>query len=200
MVTKGRPAASPLPSVDAQEHFERAAEVLVGGLSASARENTSLGRPLLAARGDGPWITTPDGKRYIDFHTGYGATMLGHNHPAVRSAIERALDMGIVHGPETVHQEQLARRIVEIIPSAELVRFANSGTEATMAAIRAARAFAGRDKLLKFEGHFHTYDVVVGHHGFGAAHGREVIDEALDRMDAACAVIASNSRARDGSS
>ena len=139
----------------AAEHFREAAEVLVAGMSGSARENPALGHPMLAARGDGAWIITPDGQRYLDFFTAFGACILGHNHPAIRAAVEQALDLGIIHGPETVHNRQLAERLVELVPSAELVRFANSGSEATMAAIRVARAHTGRDKILKFEGHFH---------------------------------------------
>ncbi len=139
----------------AADHFRAAARVLVGGVSGSARVNPALDHPLLAAGGDGAWLVATDGRRYLDFHTGYGATILGHNHPAVRAAIEQALDMGVVLGPETVYQQRLAARLVELIPCAERVRFANSGSEATMAAIRLARAHTGRAKLLKFEGHFH---------------------------------------------
>ena len=123
----------------AEEHFENAAKVLVAGLSGSARENPGLGRAFLAERGDGPWLIASDGARYIDFHTGFGATILGHNHAGLRAAIEHALDIGIVHGPETVFAQRLAARIVDLVPSAELVRYANSGSEATMAAIRLAR-------------------------------------------------------------
>ncbi len=149
-------------NVDADRHFAAARKVLVAGISGAARENTALGRPMLAARGDGAWTVAPDGTRYIDLHGGYGATILGHNHPRVRAAIERALDMGIVLGPETLYQERLAARLVEVIPSAELVRYASSGTEATMSAIRLARAHTGRDKILKFEGHFHgLHELVV---------------------------------------
>ena len=77
--------------------------------------------------GDGARLIATDGRRYLDFHTGYGATILGHNHPAVRAAIEQALDMGVVLGPETVYQQRLAARLVELIPCSERVRFANSG-------------------------------------------------------------------------
>ncbi len=146
----------------AEEHFENAARVLVAGLSGSARENPGLGRAFLAERGDGPWLIASDGARYVDFHTGFGATILGHNHPGVRAAIEHALDIGIVHGPETVFAQRLAVRIVDLVPGAELVRYANSGSEATMAAIRLARAHTGRSKILKFEGHFHgLHDHVI---------------------------------------
>lgn len=144
------------------EHFAEAAKVLVGGVSGSARVNPALGHPMLVERGEGPWLYAPDGSAYVDFHTGFGATILGHNHSAIRAAIERALDIGIVHGPETVYPSKLAEWLVELVPSAELVRYANSGSEATMAAIRLARTHTGRNKILKFEGHFHgLHDHVI---------------------------------------
>jgi len=136
-------------------HFRKAAGVLVGGMSGAARENAALGRPMLAARGDGARIVGSDGTEYLDFFTGFGATILGHNDPGVRAGIEQALDLGLVHGPETIHQPELARQLIQLVPCAELIRFANSGSEATMAALRAARAHTGRSKILKFEGHFH---------------------------------------------
>ena len=136
-------------------HFRAATEVLVGGMSGAARENAALGRPMLAARGDGARIIAADGTEYLDFFTGFGATILGHNDPGVRAAIEQALDLGLVHGPETIHQSELARQLTQLVPCADLIRFANSGSEATMVALRAARAHTGRSKILKFEGHFH---------------------------------------------
>ena len=149
-------------NVNAEDHFQNAARVLVAGLSGSARANPGLQHPFLAESGDGPWLITPDGSRYLDFHTGFGATILGHNHPGVRAAIEHALDLGIVHGPETVYAQRLAARIVDLVPGVELIRYANSGSEATMAAIRLARAHTGRSKILKFEGHFHgLHDHVI---------------------------------------
>ena len=145
----------PAESVLAATHFEAAREVLVAGISGAARENAALGRAMLATSGEGPYIIAPDGRRYLDYFSGFGSIILGYDHAGVRAAIEQALDMGIVHGPETVYQEQLARRLVDLVPAAEMVRFANSGSESTMAAIRLARAHTQRTKILKFEGHFH---------------------------------------------
>ena len=139
----------------AAAQIESARKVLVAGISGAARENAALGHAMLAARGEGPFIISPDGERYIDYFTGFGSIILGYGHSGVRAAIEQVLDMGIIHGPETVYQERLAARLVDLVPSAGLVRYANSGSEATMAAIRLARAYTGRTKLLKFEGHFH---------------------------------------------
>jgi len=109
----------------------------------------------MVARAGGPWLYDLDGRAYLDFHMGFGTTLLGHGHPAVRQAIERALDLGIAAGAETVYQTRLAQRLVELVPAAEQVRFANSGSEATQAALRLARAHTGRWKVLKFAGHFH---------------------------------------------
>ena len=147
--------AEPTEAVSASAHFEAAREVLVAGISGAARENAALGRAMLATRGEGPYIIEPDGQRYLDYFSGFGSVILGYDHAGVRASIQQALDLGIIHGPETVYQEQLARRLVNLVPSAEMVRFANSGSEATMAAIRLARTYTNRTKILKFEGHFH---------------------------------------------
>jgi glutamate-1-semialdehyde 2,1-aminomutase len=129
--------------------------VLAGGVSGSARINPALDRPLMVARGEGARLFDLDGNAYLDFHMGFGSTLLGHGHPAVRGAIERALDLGVVAGSETVYQARLARRLIDLVPCAERVRYANSGSEATQVALRLARAHTGRQKLLKFAGHFH---------------------------------------------
>lgn len=135
--------------------FDQASHVLAGGVSASMRMNPYLGRPLYLRRGDGPYIFGIDGKRYIDFNMSNGAAMLGHNHPAVRQAVETGLDAGVIAAAETPYHEQLARTMVDIIPAAERVRFATVGTEVTVLALRIARATTGRRKYLKFDGHFH---------------------------------------------
>jgi glutamate-1-semialdehyde 2,1-aminomutase len=96
-----------------------------------------------------------DGKEYIDFFTGSGANFLGHGHPAINQAIREALDVGVICNGETEYHSQLAALVTAAVPCAEKVRFANSGTEATMGAIRIARGYAGKPKILKFEGHFH---------------------------------------------
>ena len=152
MATVTETAAPERGTRTAADHFRAAERVLVGGVSGSARVNPALDHPLLAAGGDGARLIATDGRRYLDFHTGYGATILGHNHPAVRAAIEQALDMGVVLGPETVYQQRLAARLVELIPCAEQVRFANSGSEATMAAVRLARAHTGRSQAAEVRG------------------------------------------------
>ena len=142
--------------------FEFANRYMVAGVSASARLNAALGRPLYLTRGDGCRVYDVDGKAYIDYNLSHGASFLGHNHPQIRKAIKRALDMGVICAYETEHHSRLAEMLCQVIPCAEQVRFANSGSEATLAAIRLARAATGRNKILKFEGHFHgLHDYVV---------------------------------------
>jgi glutamate-1-semialdehyde 2,1-aminomutase len=139
-----------------------AREVLPGGVTAAARVNPALGRPFMTARGEGPRLWDVDGRVYLDFFLSSGATLLGHGHPAVKRAIQEALDLGIVCAQETPHAAQVARRLCELVPSAQMVRFANSGTETTWHAIRTARAYTGRTKVVKFEGHFHGYHDYLG--------------------------------------
>jgi glutamate-1-semialdehyde 2,1-aminomutase len=128
---------------------------LVGGACAGGRVNPLLGRPVYVTRGDGSRFWDVDGQEYIDFFTGSGATFLGHNHPAINRAIRQALEVGIIVNGETEHHSRLAAMVADAVPCAEKMRFQNSGTEATMGAIRIARAFTGKPKILKFEGHFH---------------------------------------------
>lgn len=153
----------PHPAPEAERLYRQAQEHLAGGVSAAARIHPSLGRPFMTARGEGARVYDVDGRAYIDLFQSSGASLLGHGHPAVRRAVERALDLGIVCAHETPYQGEVARRISEIVPSAELVRFTNSGTETTWHAIRTARAYTGKWKVVKFEGHFHGYHDYLGY-------------------------------------
>lgn len=135
--------------------YEFAQDYLVGGVGAAGRFNGSLGHPAYFTRGDGAHLWGVDGGRYLDFNLSHGATILGHNHPAVRLAIEKVLDMGLICGSETEYTARLAQQICAIIPCAERVRYLPSGTEVTLVALRLARAYTRRPKILKFEGHFH---------------------------------------------
>ncbi len=139
----------------ADQLFARARGSLAGGVSASMRIHPYLGRPFYHVRGDGAHIFDLEGQRFIDYNVSNGATMLGHNHPAVRAAIESGLAMGIITAAETPYHDQLAATLAAIIPAIERVRYASTGTEVTMVAIRIARAATGRPKILKFDGHFH---------------------------------------------
>jgi glutamate-1-semialdehyde 2,1-aminomutase len=137
------------------ELFEFAQQYLIGGVNAGGRYNPLLKRPLYIARGEGARFWDVDGKEYIDFFTGSGANFLGHHHPAIVQAIKDALDVGAICNAETAYHARLAQMVAEAVPCAERIRLANSGTEATMAAIRIARGYTSRPKILKFEGHFH---------------------------------------------
>ena len=139
------------------EHFERARGSLAGGVSSSTRVNRALGHPLYIARGEGCRVWDLDGREYIDLCCSHGATLLGHGDRRVRAAIEAALDTGAPCSYESTQQAELAELLCRTIPCFERVRFVGSGTEATMHAIRLARAFTGRSKLLKIEGNFHGY-------------------------------------------
>ena len=137
------------------ELFAEAQKHLIGGVGAGGRFHPLLGHALYFSRGRGSRVWDVDGKEYIDFFTGSGANFLGHDHPAIREAIEKALEVGIICNGETEFHLRLAELVSEAVPCAEKIRFANSGTEATMGAIRIARAHTGKPKILKFEGHFH---------------------------------------------
>ncbi len=141
----------------AEHLFEAAQTVLPGGVSATARRNAALGHPFYISRGDGAYVYDLDGKPHIDLCLSHGASLLGHNHPAVKAGVQRALDLGVLCAAETEHQIALAKQVREMVPCAEMSRFSTSGTETMMHALRLARAATGRDLIIKFEGHFHGY-------------------------------------------
>ena len=144
-----------------EQLFASAQRHLVGGGGAGGRYHPLLKRPLYLSRGKGSRFWDVDGKEYIDFFTGSGANFLGHDHPAVAAAIRQALEIGVICNGETEHHSRLADLVAEAVPCAEKIRFANSGTEATLGAIRIARGYAKRPKILKFEGHFHGMHELV---------------------------------------
>jgi glutamate-1-semialdehyde 2,1-aminomutase len=148
---------------EAERLAELARQYLPGGVNAAARVNPALGRPFLTARGEGPRLWDVDGRVYLDFFLSSGATLLGHGHPAIRRAVHEAADLGLVCAQETPHAARAAQRLCELVPCAEMIRFTNSGTETTWHAIRTARAFTGRSKVVKFEGHFHGYHDYLGY-------------------------------------
>ena len=151
------------PAPEAERLYAAAKAHLAGGVSAAARIHASLGRPFMTARGQGGRVYDVGGNGYINLNTSNGASLLGHGHPAVRAAIERALDLGLLTAHETPYQAQVARKLSELVPCAELVRFTTSGTETTWYAIRTARAYTRKHKVVKFEGHFHGYHDYLGH-------------------------------------
>jgi glutamate-1-semialdehyde 2,1-aminomutase len=138
--------------------FQRAVEKIPGGVNSPVRAFRSVGgQPLFIARGDGAYLYDVDGNRFIDYVGSWGPLILGHRHPAILAAIERALTIGTSFGAPTEQEIELAEAITEAFPSVEMVRLVNSGTEATMSAIRVARGFTGRDLIVKFEGCYHGH-------------------------------------------
>ncbi|HLJ93733.1 MAG TPA: glutamate-1-semialdehyde 2,1-aminomutase [Gemmataceae bacterium] len=139
------------------EQYHQASEYLAGGVSASTRLNRALGHPVFIDRADGCRVWDLDGHAYFDLCCSHGATLLGHGDPRVRQAVEQVLSRGAACSYENELHAALARLLCETIPCCERVRFTGSGTEATMHCLRLARAFTGRQKILKFEGNFHGY-------------------------------------------
>ncbi|RIK35840.1 MAG: aspartate aminotransferase family protein, partial [Chloroflexi bacterium] len=141
--------------------YDSGLNVFPGGVSAAARMHPCLGRPFYVSRGEGAHLYDLEGVRHIDFNMSNGATLLGHGHPAVEEAILQGLRAGVVAGSETRFHAQLAEELIDIIPCAEKVRFASTGTEATMHALRVARHATGRNVIVKFEGHYHGLHELV---------------------------------------
>src|SRR5919205_789780 len=138
--------------------FRRARQLIPGGVNSPVRAFRSVGgNPPFIARGEGSHIFDADGNEYIDYVGSWGPLLLGHRHPAILAALERALTIGTSFGAPTAHEVELAEAICDAVPSIEMVRLVNSGTEATMSAIRVARGFTGRDLIVKFEGCYHGH-------------------------------------------
>src|SRR3954468_8802449 len=138
--------------------FERARQLMPGGVNSPARAFGGVGgEPLFFARGDGAYLYDIDGNRYIDYVGSWGPLILGHAHRGVVAAIKEAAGRGTSFGAPTEAENELAELIIEAVPSIEKVRLVNSGTEATMSAIRLARGFTGRDVIVKFAGNYHGH-------------------------------------------
>ena len=154
-----------------QEIFDRSQEYLPGGVNSPVRAFGAVGgQPLVIARGEGPYLYDVDGNRYIDYVCSWGPLILGHAHPAVVEAVQRAAERGTSYGAPTEAEADLAQLVTEAVPSIEMVRFVNSGTEATMSALRLARAYTHRDKVVKFEGCYHGHaDGLLVQAGSGVA-------------------------------
>jgi glutamate-1-semialdehyde 2,1-aminomutase len=151
-------------------HFEQAQKLIPGGVNSPARAFGAVGgSPLFIDRGRGPYLYDANGNEFVDFVGSWGPHILGHRHPDVIAAIEEALKKGTSFGAPTVLETELAQLVVDAVPSVEKVRMVNSGTEATMSAIRVARGFTGRDKIVKFAGCYHGHvDCLLVQAGSGA--------------------------------
>lgn len=140
------------------ELFQRARQLMPGGVNSPVRAFKSVGgEPFFTARADGAYLWDVEGKRYIDYIGSWGPMIAGHNHPAVREAVERAVRNGLSFGTPCPAEVTMAETITRLVPSMEMVRMVNSGTEATMSAIRLARGATGRSKIVKFEGCYHGH-------------------------------------------
>ena len=141
-----------------QQLFDRAVKVLPGGVNSPVRAFRAVDLcPRFIARADGPFVWDEDGRRYIDYVCSWGPMILGHNHPVIREAVEKAVKDGLSFGAPTAREVEIAELMVDLVPNIEMVRMVNSGTEAVMSAIRLARGATGRDKLIKFAGCYHGH-------------------------------------------
>jgi glutamate-1-semialdehyde 2,1-aminomutase len=152
------------------ELFQRALARMPGGVNSPVRAFKSVGgEPFFTARSEGAYLWDVEGKRYIDYVGSWGPMIVGHNHPHVRAAVERAVRDGLSFGTPCAAEVTMAETIAEIVPSIDVVRMVNSGTEATMSAIRLARGYTGRTRIVKFEGCYHGHgDAFLVKAGSGA--------------------------------
>ncbi|HRO27675.1 MAG TPA: glutamate-1-semialdehyde 2,1-aminomutase, partial [Luteimonas sp.] len=138
--------------------FERACALLPGGVNSPVRAFKSVGgEPFFVQRADGAYLHDVDGNRYIDYVGSWGPMIVGHNHPTVRAAVQDAIGNGLSYGAPCPAEVTMAETITSLVPSCEMVRMVNSGTEATLSAIRLARGATGRAKIVKFEGCYHGH-------------------------------------------
>lgn len=153
-----------------EQLYQEALTIMPGGVNSPVRAFNGVGgTPLFIHRADGAYIYDVDGNAYIDYVGSWGPMILGHNNPAITTAVEKALKNGLSFGAPTAKEVELAELVSELIPSIEMLRMVNSGTEATMSAIRLARGFTQRDKIIKFEGCYHGHaDYLLVKAGSGA--------------------------------
>ncbi|WGE52716.1 glutamate-1-semialdehyde 2,1-aminomutase [Actinobacillus equuli] len=153
-----------------EQLFEKAQKVIPGGVNSPVRAFKGVGgTPVFIQKAEGAYITDSDGKKYIDYVGSWGPMVLGHNHPAIIDAVLKAVPNGLSFGAPTESEITLAELVTKLVPSIELVRMVSSGTEATMSAIRLARGYTGRDKIIKFEGCYHGHsDSLLVKAGSGA--------------------------------
>jgi len=150
--------------------FSEAKRVIPGGVNSPVRSFSGVGgTPVFIDHAQGAWVFDPNGKRYIDYVGSWGPMVLGHAHPEVIEAVREAAAKGLSFGAPTEIETRMAQKVCELVPSIDLVRMVSSGTEATMSAIRLARGYTGRDKIIKFEGCYHGHsDSLLVKAGSGA--------------------------------
>ncbi|MGB7874779.1 MAG: glutamate-1-semialdehyde 2,1-aminomutase [Anaerolineales bacterium] len=153
------------------ELFSQAQQLLPGGVDSPVRAFRAVGgQPLFIERGEGPYLYDVDGNRFIDYVLSWGPLITGHAHPKVVEAVQQAALKGTSYGAPSPLEIELAQRVMDFMPNIEMLRFVNSGTEATMSALRLARAYTERDKIIKFEGCYHGHaDMLLVQAGSGVA-------------------------------
>ena len=151
--------------------FEEAQQYMPGGVSSPVRAFSAVGgTPRFIRRAFGAWLEDMDGNQYVDYVLSYGPLILGHAHPAIVEALTRAIRHGTTYGAPTQQETELAKLIVDLMPGVDMARFVNSGTEAVMSALRLARAWTGRDRIIKCAGNYHGHaDSLLVQAGSGVA-------------------------------
>ncbi|MBF7073748.1 glutamate-1-semialdehyde 2,1-aminomutase [Glaciecola sp. MH2013] len=157
-------------TTQSEKLFERAQKTIPGGVNSPVRAFKAVGgTPRFITKADGPYMWDVDGNRYIDYINSWGPMVLGHNNPEIRQAVIDASEFGLSYGAPTEAEITMAELVSELVPSMEMVRMVNSGTEATMSAIRLARGYTSKNKILKFEGCYHGHaDSLLVKAGSGA--------------------------------
>ncbi|MBI1258932.1 MAG: glutamate-1-semialdehyde 2,1-aminomutase [Chloroflexi bacterium] len=160
-----------MKTTDSEALFEQAKQIIPGGVNSPVRAFRSVGGvPRFIERGEGAYLWDADGNRYVDYVLSWGPLVLGHAHPQVVAALHEAILRGTSYGAPTALENELAQLVIDTVPSIEMIRFVNSGTEATMSALRLARAYTGRDKIVKFAGCYHGHaDMLLVQAGSGVA-------------------------------
>jgi len=198
-----------LSRVQSQQAFKEACDVLPGGVNSPVRAFKSVGgQPVFMARAQGSYLWDIDGNRYIDYVGSWGPAIVGHSHPNVLARVRAVAENGLSFGAPTLLETELARAVIDRVPSIEKVRFVSSGTEAVMSAIRLARAYTKRSKLIKFEGCYHGHsDHLLVKAGSGAAtHGvpdsagvpqstaNETLNAEFNNLDSVESLLKANSK------
>ena len=150
--------------------FAQAQKYIPGGVNSPVRAFRGVGgTPVFFNHAEGAYLFDEDGRRYIDYIGSWGPMILGHSDPRIKEALHKQIDLGVGYGAPTAIETDMAKKVCELVPSIDLVRMVNSGTEATMSAIRLARGYTGRDKIVKFEGCYHGHvDSLLVKAGSGA--------------------------------
>jgi glutamate-1-semialdehyde 2,1-aminomutase len=172
--------------------FAEAVKLMPGGVNSPVRAFRAVGRdPVFIKRGDGAYIFDEDGNRYIDYVGSWGPAILGHNNPVVKRALLEAVENGLSFGAATEAEITMAKLLQSAAPSLEMVRMVNSGTEAVMSAIRAARGFTGREKIIKFAGCYHGHaDALLVKAGSGLLSGASPDSAGVSAAVAAATLVA----------